>query len=459
MTEYPVIGNDVFAERFAERTRTSKVLRQKYGRYLADSRARAGYRPSIAGIIYPIVGSRGAGSRLWDVDGNEYIDIAMGFGVHLFGHNPQFVMEAIAARCGQGFSLGMQSELAGEVAERVCRLTGVERVCFCTTGTEAVMTALRLARASTGRNKIAMFWGSYHGHFDGTLARPQKARGAGCAQPVAPGIPRRLLEDTIVLEYGDPESLSILEQHAHDLAAVIVEPVQGYRPDLQPRDFLLLLRKWTSANRTVLIFDEIMVGFRIHPGGAQAWFGIEADLATYGKIVGGGLPIGIVGGKARYMDAIDGGAAPMGPGPKDGVRTTFFAGTFNKHPVTMVAAASVLQHLESTGPGLQAQATAKTAEFANGLNAHFEAKDIPIRVAWFGSMFRFVVPSSLEIFYYRLVENGVYVWEGRSCFFSTAHTDDDIAWVIEAATRSAAELPAAALLAQQRRGAAQTPRW
>src|SRR5205085_9928222 len=173
--------------------------------------------------------------------------------------------------------------------------------------TEAVMTALRLARTVTGRQRIALFIGSYHGSFDGVLARARNSNGTLQAIPLAPGVPPLTLEDVLVLKYDSPESLDLIKAHANDLAAVLVEPVQSRRPDLQPKEFLQELRAVTERIGSALIFDEVIRGFRIHPGGCQAWFDVEADIVTYGKVVGGGMPIGVIAGKARYLDAVDGG--------------------------------------------------------------------------------------------------------------------------------------------------------
>jgi glutamate-1-semialdehyde aminotransferase len=189
-------------------------------------------------MVYPIVGERSAGSRVWDIDGNSYVDLAMGFGVNLFGHAPDFVTAAVAEQLARGIQIGPQSNLAGEVAEGIAALTGMERVTFSNTGTEAVMTALRVARAVTGRPKVALFAGSYHGSFDGVLVRPGSAHGAAGALPLAPGVPPRLVEDLLVLPYGEETALELLRTAGRELAAVLVEPVQSRRPDFQPQAFL-----------------------------------------------------------------------------------------------------------------------------------------------------------------------------------------------------------------------------
>jgi acyl transferase domain-containing protein/acyl-CoA synthetase (AMP-forming)/AMP-acid ligase II len=414
--------------RFTTKTELSRSLTQRYRPILADNRASAGFRMSIKELLYPIHADRSSGSRIWDLNGNEYIDLTMGFGSSLFGHNPPFVVEALRQQLEVGFPLGPQSPLAGEVAHLIGRLTGMERVTFCNSGTEAVMTAVRLARAVTGMQKIAIFAGSYHGMFDGVLAQRGPVEPDGLA--MAPGIPPKAVEDVLVLEYGAPQALDHIARHASELAAVLVEPVQSRRPDLQPAAFLRALRELTRERGIALIWDEVITGFRIAPGGAQEWFGIQADLATYGKVVGGGLPIGVVAGSASFMNAIDGGPWNYGDDSFPSAPTTFFAGTFCKHPLTMAAANAVLRQLVSQGPALQRNLNCRTAELAQSMNEFFEREQAPIRVVNFGSLFRFNFSGNLDLFFYHLLDKGVYIWEGRTCFLSTAHTEADLEQVL-----------------------------
>ncbi|MCP4659446.1 MAG: aminotransferase class III-fold pyridoxal phosphate-dependent enzyme, partial [bacterium] len=336
---------EALIERYTRRTARSKQLTQESRHALADSRAIVGFRPLIKEMLYPLARGRAAGSRIWDLDGNEYVDITMGMGVHLFGHAPPFLTEVLERQVREGFELGPRSEVAGEVAALLCRQTGMERATFTTSGTEAVMTAIRLARAATGRRKIALFAGSYHGHSDGTLIRSQPVDGELRSFPVAPGVPAAVASDVLVVEYGSERSLEILDDHARELAAVLVEPVQSRRPELQPREFLHQLRRLTSDAGAALVFDEMLTGFRLHPGGAQAWFDVRADIATYGKVVGGGLPIGVVAGRAEYMDGIDGGMWRYGDASYPERETTFFGGTYSQHPLALTAARTVLRHL------------------------------------------------------------------------------------------------------------------
>ncbi|HEX5889717.1 MAG TPA: MupA/Atu3671 family FMN-dependent luciferase-like monooxygenase [Pyrinomonadaceae bacterium] len=426
-------------ERFTHRTAASKKVARQYRSVLADSRAIVGFRLSIKEMLYPIVGAGGDGARLRDLDGNEYVDITMGFGVHLFGHRPPFVTTAIEEQLKKGIEMGPRPALAGEVAELVCELTGMDRATFTNSGTEAVMTAIRLARARTGRMKIAIFAGSYHGHSDGTLARAQSD---GLSVPLAPGIPPGVANDVLVLEYGSPRALELLRAHADELAAVLVEPVQSRHPELQPREFLHELRAWTEKAGVVLIFDEMVTGFRIHPGGAQAWFGVAADLATYGKIAGGGLPIGVVAGRGSFMDGIDGGLWEYGDASYPRAETTYFGGTFCQHPLAMASARAVLTHLKQRGPSLQAELNERTSHMAATLNEHFGREEMPLRVAHFGSLFRFNYTGNMDLLFYHLLTKGVYVWEWRNCFLSTAHTDQDMDHIVSAVVESAAEMRA-----------------
>jgi glutamate-1-semialdehyde aminotransferase/acyl carrier protein len=431
---------DALVERYCRKTAKSKELTQRYRSVLADSRATVGFRPINKEMLYPLARAGGKGSRLWDIDGNEYVDLTMGMGVHLLGHAPDFLQETFERQVREGFEVGPRSAHSGEAAALFCELTGMERATFTNSGTEACMTAIRLARARTGRTKIVMFAGSYHGHSDGTLAQSQEIDGELRSFPVAPGIPPRVAEEVLVLDYGTPRALEIIRQHRHELAAVFVEPIQSRRPDLQPAEFLHELRKLTAESGIALIFDEMICGFRLHLGGAQAHFGIRADIATYGKIVGGGLPIGVVAGSAEYMDGIDGGMWRYGDDSRPERETTFFGGTFCQHPLAMSAAREVLSYLKQQGPSLQENLNARTDRFVGRLNDYFTADKVPIRTVHAHSLFRFNFSANAELLYYHMVEKGVYVWEWRNNFLSTAHTDEDLDLVLNAVKESVEEL-------------------
>lgn len=441
-----------FVCNYNQRTNTSKQIAQKFRPYLADNKAPEFFYPPLKELAYTLVCKRSLGSKLWDVDGNEYIDTIMGYGINLFGHNPPFVKQSINDQLDRGIHLGIQSEIVGEVAELICELTQMERVAFSNTGTEAVMAAIRLARTATNRNKIALFSGSYHGHSDGTLVQAQIVGDTLHTVPKAPGVSPNIVKDVLVLEYGNSRSLDIIKDRESELAAVLVEPVQSRNPSLQPQEFLQQLRQLTKKAGIVLIFDEMITGFRIHPGGAQAWFGIEADLATYGKIVGGGMPIGVIAGKAAYMDAIDGGMWNYGDASYPQTEKTFFAGTHCKHPLAMAAARAVLKHLKSHGASLQQQLNQRTSQFVGALNAYFEEVGLPIQINHFGSLFEFTTSESfapskdsnypdieIVLMYYSLLHKGVLL-HGNSGFLSTAHTDEDLDRLIGAVKNSMEEL-------------------
>ncbi|MEO1296209.1 MAG: aspartate aminotransferase family protein [Cyanobacteria bacterium J06636_16] len=460
LTQLPSTPLKTLIDTYTQRTRLSKQMAAANRSHLADKTA-IGYAfaPGIKEMCYPIVAVRSQGARLWDVDGNEYIDILMGLGTNLFGHNPLFIKAAIAAQLEKGIQMGPQSEIAGEVAQLVTDLTGMERVTFSNTGTEAVMTAVRIARTATHRRKIAVFTNSYHGHFDAALMRAplsEYARKKAVralqqkpslslltrflqtflntrAVPAALGVPRTIAKDILILEYGNPKSLDAIKANRRQLAAVLVEPVQSRCPELQPQAFLTALRDLTQTTGVALIFDEMVTGFRVHPGGAQAHFGIQADIATYSKIAGGGLPLSIIAGKARFMDHIDGGPWRFGDNSVPRVPTTFFAGTFCKHPLSLAAARAALQHLKDQGPTLQATLNQRTADLVERLNTFAASANMPIRFTRFGSFFAIALtqsqlaPEATNLLSYHLLNQDIHLRGGdKGGFLSTAHTPADI---------------------------------
>jgi acyl transferase domain-containing protein/glutamate-1-semialdehyde aminotransferase len=442
-----------FVERYTARTAGSKRSTAANRPQLADPRTAAGFRLMWKELVYPIVTVRSSGSRLWDVDGNEYVDLTNGFGAIMFGHNPGFIRDVLRAQLDEGIEIGPQSPLAGEVAARASAMVGMDRVAFCNTGSEAVTAAIRLARTVSGRDKIAMFAGSYHGIFDEVLVRTAGGR----AMPIAPGIPRSMVDNVVVLDYASPDALEYLKAHGDELAAVLVEPVQSRRPELQPREFLHDVRGLTEASGTALVFDEIVTGFRAHPGGMQAIFGVRADIATYGKVLGGGLPIGVVAGSRGYMDALDGGAWDYGDASIPEIGVTFFAGTFVRHPLALAAARAVLGHLEATGPDLQRGLNLRTTEFASRLEAHVRSVGAPVRITHFSSWILVTFPSDVPyagLFFAMMRDRGVHMWEGRCLFLTTSHTDADMELVFQAFRDSIAELQGADLLPG---GAAEPP--
>jgi len=452
---------DELVSRVNRRTGESKRLAQACRALLADPRSVAGYRQLWKEMVYQITSVRSEGSKIWDVDGNEYVDITMCFGANLLGHNPPFIRQAIEEQLRKGFEIGPQSLLAGQVAELVRESTGMERVTFCNTGSEAVMAAIRMARTVSGRTRIAFFSGDYHGTFDEVLAREQVLRGKLHTKPAAPGIPESSVRHNLVLDYGTPESLEILRKYAGQLAAILVEPIQSRHPDVRPREFLQAVRQLTRESGTALIFDEVITGFRIGPGGAQAYYDVRADLASYGKVIGGGMPIGLVAGSSAYMDALDGGAWQFGDDSLPEKDVTFFAGTFVRHPLALAAARAVLTHLKEQGPELQQSLNEKTTAFAEELNDFFERSGVPVRLLQFSSWYRFDYPHDLlyaPLLFYHLLEKGVYIREaGQNCFFSTAHSDADIQHVIRAVKESVRELQKVGFLPEAGRAVPSTP--
>jgi amino acid adenylation domain-containing protein len=438
--------------RCTKRTAKSKTMTQQYRSRLADPRVVSGFRSQWKEMVYPIFAVRSKGSRLWDVDGNEYIDILNGFGPIMLGHRPDFVEHAIEQQLREGFEIGPQTPLAGEVAEMFCEMTGNERMSFCNTGSEAVIAAMRVARTVTGRSKVVLFAGAYHGMFDEVLVKGVKDSHTPRSLPVAPGIPRESVGNVVVLDYGTPESLEWIRAHARELAAVLVEPVQSRHPNLQPREFLREVRQITQDSGAALIFDEVVTGFRVHPGGCQALFDIRADLATYGKVLAGGMPIGVLAGKAQFMDALDGGAWQFGDDSYPSVGVTFFAGTFHRHPLTLAAVKAVLQHFREQGPQLQQHLSAKTASLVSALNALFEKGNVPSRIENFGSIFYFSFPTDFplgSLLYYHLREKGIYLLEGFPCFLTTAHSDADVATLVRAFDESIREMQAGGILPER----------
>ncbi len=427
-------------ERYVQRTPASKAYAQEHRGHMADPRVVTGFKPIVKEITYPLVIERSAGAYLWDLDGNQYVDVLNGFGMNLFGWQPAFVTRAVRQAIDTGYEIGPQHPLAGVVARGICELTGAERAALCNTGSEAVMGATRIARTVTGRTKVVMFDGAYHGIFDEVIVRGTRNNRA---LPAAPGIMPNTSENVISLPYGTPEALEVIRAMGDDIAAVLVEPVQSRRPDFQPREFLHELRRLTEEAGIVLVFDEVVTGFRSHPGGVQALFDIRADLVTYGKVIGGGFPIGVIAGKREFMDALDGGHWQFGDNSVPEVGVTYFAGTFVRHPLALAAASAVIEHLKAHGPELQARLTARTTEFAEEMNAFARSKGAPIEIRHFSSFWRIVFTAEhpmQEMLFPLMRMNGVHILDGFPCFFTTAHSLDDIRLVKDAFCAAVREL-------------------
>lgn len=431
---------------YNQKTKGSKTYTQEARPYMADPRVVSGFRPATKELVYSTVIKRSKGSRLWDIDGNEYIDALNGFGSSMLGYQPDFLKAALIDQIEKGYEIGPQHELAAEVCKLICEFTNTDRSALCNTGSEAVLGAMRIARTVTGRSLIVAFAGSYHGITDEVIARGSKKLKTF---PAAPGIMPEAVQNMLILDYGTDESLKIIEERGHEIAAVLVEPVQSRRADFQPIDFLKKLRKITKEAQTVLVFDEVISGFRFHPGGVQAMFGIKADLGTYGKVVGGGLSIGIIAGDKQFMDSLDGGFWQFGDNSIPEVGVTYFAGTFVRHPLALAAAKASLLYLKEQGPQLQENLNAKGLYIANTLNAMCAKLRVPIFIAQFGSLYRMRFLEEypyMELFFVLMRLKGIHILEGFPCFLTTAHSDDDIQKIITSFEESLMELKTVGLI-------------
>jgi glutamate-1-semialdehyde 2,1-aminomutase len=371
---------------------------------------------------------RGEGAHLVDVDGHRYVDHVMSWGALILGHAHPSVVADLTETLRGGTSFGAPCPAEVELAERICdAMPAVEKVRMVNSGTEAVMSALRVARAFTERKKIMKFAGCYHGHADMLLVEA----GSGVATlglPDSPGVPEATVADTLVARYNDPDSVrSILEAFPGEVAAVIVEPVAGNMGLVLPQaGFLDALRALTTEHGALLVFDEVMTGFRVGPGGAQGRFGITPDMTTLGKVIGGGLPVGAFGGRADIMDLV----APEGP--------VYQAGTLSGNPLAMQAGLSTLRELDE--PGTWSRLEASSEATVEVLHASAHEAGVPISVSSVGAMFGYFLTenpitdwdsaagldrSMFARFYQVMIENGVYMAPSpfEAGFVSTVHGD------------------------------------
>jgi glutamate-1-semialdehyde 2,1-aminomutase len=380
---------------------------------------------------------RGAGAIIEDVDGNRFIDYVMSWGPLIHGHAPRPLIKAIAAAAKKGTSFGAPSALEHELGEAVRSLVpSMERVRFVSSGTEATMSAIRLARAFTGRDRIIKFEGCYHGHGDAFLVKA----GSGAMTlgiPTSPGVPAPAAADTLLARYNDLASVdSLLAAQGASMAAIIIEPIAGNIGVVPPVDgFLAGLRDRCRQHGILLIFDEVISGFRASPGGAQGLFGIDPDLTCLGKIIGGGLPVGAYGGRADIMSKI----APAGP--------VYQAGTLSGNPVAMTAGLWALKNLV---PRLYRNLARRGAALAAGLADAARDTNVPLQVNAFGSLltpFFTSTPvrdyqsalaantSAYAVFFHGMLKRGVYPPPSQfeAWFLSAAHTDAHIRQTIAAA--------------------------
>lgn len=452
---------DDFKSRYIAKTKKSQAFNEEHRGHYADPRTVMGFKQAWKDMTYTLVGERSKGSHVTDIDGNEYVDCMNGFGAIFFGHNPDFVRESVIAQMEKTLDYGPQSQLAGPTAKMICELTGMERASFCNTGSEAVLAAIRISRTVTGNDLIVTFAGDYHGIFDEVLVKSQVSGNTRKNMPVAPGIPESSNQHVLVLEYGEPESIEIIRQRAHEIAAVIVEPVQSRRPELQPKAFLQDLRKATADSDIPLIFDEMITGFRLHQKGAQGWFDVDVDIACYGKVIGGGYPVGVIAGKSKYMDALDGGEWHFGDSSFPEVGVTYFAGTFIRHPIAIAAVNAVAKYLLEAGPQLQQRVNKQSALFAERVNRAYRERSIPVLLTYFGSVYfpRFYGNPEFEGLYaHHLRYFGAHhIWGGRPGFLTMAHTDQDIDFLVEAFINAGEAMQAGGFLPKHAEIQAQYP--
>ena len=377
----------------------------------------------------PIFFARGAGATLYDVDGNAYIDYVCSWGPLILGHAPEAVVRALREAAGDGTSFGAPNPHEVELAQRVVEMVpGIEKVRMVSSGTEATLSALRLARGFTGRDLVVKMEGCYHGHVDALLVKA----GSGVATlgiPGTPGIPARVAEQTLVLPYNDLDAFHRLaKERGRDIACLIVEPVAANMGVVPPRPgYLEGLRDITARHGIVLIFDEVITGFRVAPGGAQERYRVSPDLTTLGKILGGGLPIGAYGGREEIMDRI----APEGD--------VYQAGTLSGNPLAMRAGIATLDALRA--PGVYERLEALSARLEKGLARAAEESGMPGRVSRVGSLLTLFFSTKEPVdwasvegadtkrfasWFRRMLERGVYLAPSQfeALFVSLAHTDE-----------------------------------
>lgn len=436
---------DDLISRYTTRTKGSQQLAQTQRVRLADPRSITGFNRLWKDMVYQIAADRSAGAKFWDVDGNEYVDYRMAFGISLFGHSMDFVKEAVREQLEKGFELGVNTPLAKKVAELLAELTGMDRVTLVNTGSEALSASIRVARTATGKDKLIVFEGDYHGIIDEMLFRPVKMKDKTIAMPVAPGIPNNMLEHVIVLNYDDPDVLEKIKAYADDTAAVIIEPVQPNNPCRQPRELIHQIRALCSAEDMALIFDEMITGFRVAMRGAQEWYNVDADIVAYGKIISGGLPMAAVAGKRRFMDCFDGGKWQFGDDSYPEVGVTFFGGTFVKHPLSLVASYAALSEIKKRGPEIYDELNAKTARLAERLKDLFLQTKAPLRIHSTASILSIKVtdknPLSRLFFYYVRLK-GVHLKE-KAGLVCLAHTEEDLDFTYRVIEESIREMQTA----------------
>jgi glutamate-1-semialdehyde 2,1-aminomutase len=441
-----------YLERLATRTPGSHALR------LEAEQVLAGGVSSHFKAWQPFYVQEAHGAHLVDVDGNDYVDLIMGFGPNSLGHSPDVVVEAVRETVGRGTSLAIATPLEVELARTIARLMpSMELMRFVVSGTEATMMAARTARAFTGRSRIARFEGHYHGQHDGALISVAHVAGSERRPEPAPdgaGIPQGVLDDVVVLPWNEIDLVApIVREVADDLAAIVLEPVPfsnvgGVEPD---HEFLRALRELCWERRVLLVFDEVITGFRLGLGGAAAHFGVTPDLHCLGKAVGGGFPVGVFGGRREVMEAV---VRPR-PGDPHAAETIFQSGTFSGAPPAMAAGLALLHELETTDAIEVADARAEAIragwrEIVADLGLQAQVTGIS---SWLGISFTerpirtrrdalAADPASARAFSLGLLLGGVYLAPSHPGFTSAAHSGEDVARVLEVSEQVLAQIAA-----------------
>jgi len=386
----------------------------------------------------PLFIKKGKGSKFWDADGNEYIDYIGSWGPHLFGHNPSFIIDALKAAIENGTSFGAPTEMEIKMAEIITQLVpSVEMVRMVNSGTEATMSAVRAARGYNGREKFIKFEGCYHGHADYFLIKA----GSGALTlgiPTSPGVTKGNAADTLLADYNDIGSIKkLVSANKNEIAAVIIEPIAGNMGVVKVKDdFIKELRAICDEEKIVLIFDEVMTGFRVAAGGAQEVLGIKPDLSTFGKIIGGGLPVGAFGGKKEIMEKI----APSGP--------VYQAGTLSGNPLAMAAGYAALKHIKDN-PSIYKELEEKSSYLEKGFKKNLEAVGKNYAMNRVGSMmcmfftekpvndFKSALTSDTALYgkyFHEMLNRGIYLAPAQfeALFISTAHSKENLDKTIKA---------------------------
>ncbi len=427
-----------------ERTPRSAEINQKGTEMLALEVV------STLEMPYPVYIDSVSGARMTDVDGNTYIDLTMGFGPHILGHRPPVIEKALFQQIKKGWHPGLHNPLQAQLGTLIQKASPCsELTLFCNSGTEACMYAIRIARAFSAKNKIAIFDGCYHGALDSVLwnACPSSPRNHPTKEAEGRGIPAAIAEHTLMLPYRDSTAFDLIEQHHHELALIIIEPVQNSNPQTDVGDFLQELAEVCKKYGVLFMFDEVVTGFRLAYGGAQNYFGITPDLVTFGKIIGGGMPVGAVSGRAPIMSLFQ-------------KRHVFSAGTFSGNPMTMAAGIAALEYMhdhQEIYHYLQQQ----TDRFSREINHFCKEQKIPAQILNAGSIFRLyfqanTIHSSRDIdkqystaereFDLHLMNYGVLIPGIHLAFLSTAHSPGDVEMIIEAFKQAFFEIRADGLI-------------